>query len=209
MNYRTLLCSMLLLAAGKLAAQSDRADSLYRFSGHVLSRSDKKAIPNAHVLNLSKGTGTISAIDGSFELYVRDADSLKISCIGFCDRHFIINRILTPDDVNILLEEDTVLMEELLVFPFGPRRYFKYTFLNMDLPGEIDENKINPAFRMFKEGEGPVPPSGIIVTGPVQLLYNTFNKTARLRRKLERSRRKYAPYLKVEEGDSLVWPEVK
>ena len=204
---RTIFSLHLFILAGSLASQTVVPDSLFRFSGHIISQGDKKVISNVHILNLSKGTGTVSSFDGSFELYVRDQDSLKISCIGFCDRYFIINRHLIPDNINIYLEKDTILMDELLVFPFGPRRFFKYTFLNLKLPEEKDEYTINPAFTMFKEGEGPAPPAGLVLKGPVQLLYDAFNKKARLHRKLERSRRKFGKYLVPEEGDSLAWPE--
>ena len=205
---RTLFSLHLFVMAGSLAGQAIMPDSLFRFSGTIFSLDDKKVIPNVHILNLSKGTGTVSSYDGSFELYVRDADSLKISCIGFCERYFIINRHLIPENINIYLEKDTILMEELLVYPFGPRRFFKYTFLNLKLPEEKDEYTINPAFTMFKEGEGPAPPAGLVLKGPVQLLYDAFNKKARLQRRLERTRRKYGPYLVPEEGDSLTWPEI-
>ena len=204
---KTIFSLHLFIMAGSLAGQTLMSDSLFRFSGHILSRDDKKAIPNVHVLNLNKGTGTVSSIDGSFELNVRDADSLKISCVGFCVRYFIINEHLIPDDINIYLEKDTILMDELLVYPFGPRRFFRYTFLNLKLPEEKEEYTINPAFTLFKEGEGPAPPAGLVLKGPVQLLYDAFNKNARLQRKLERTRRKYGPYLVPEEGDSLAWPE--
>ena len=52
--------------------QDPGPDSLYRFRGYTVYNTDSALISNVHVLNLSKGTGTVSSSDGSFELYVRE-----------------------------------------------------------------------------------------------------------------------------------------
>ena len=189
-----------------LCAQDVQNDSLFRFSGFVLFPDDSTGVPNAHILNLSKGTGTISARDGSFELSVRNADTLKFSCIGFQDRYLQINHLLRRDDIMIFLENDTILMDELLVHPLGPRRFFKYTFMELKLPEKIDEYSISPGLFMLKQGEEAVPQTGIIFGGPVQALYNVFNKQARTSRRLRKNREKYMPFLVPEVGDSLVYP---
>ncbi|HSG67844.1 MAG TPA: carboxypeptidase-like regulatory domain-containing protein [Bacteroidales bacterium] len=201
---KTLLSWLITVMAGTVSAQSVSSDSLFRFSGYVMGPADNAGIPNAHVLNLSKGTGTVTSLDGSFELHVRNADSLKISCVGYVDRYLIIRKHILREEAMIYLEKDTVMMDELLVHQLGPRRFFKYTFLNLNLPEEEEEFTINPAALMFRPGEGPVPPTGIIVKGPVQLLYDVFNKNARLRRKVKRYVNKHAKHLEAAEVDSLV-----
>lgn len=97
-------------------------------------------------------------------------------------------------------------MDEVLISPLGPRRFFKLRFMETRVPEEnqltfhlnIPELKNDPAY---------VPETGIRFTGPVQALYNTFNKSARLSRKLKNNRKKYSKYLIPEVGDSLKYPE--
>jgi len=156
------------------------------------------------VLNLSKGTGTVSGTDGSFELYVRDLDTLKFSCMGKSDRIMYINTSIQRNDLIVFLSPDTILMEEVRISPMPPRRFFKYVFLQTKLP-PLEEIELNLG-PLLKGDPGNIPPTGIRFGGPVQALYNAFNKQARLSRKLRNNRKKYSKYLKPEVGDSLVFP---
>ncbi len=189
--------------------QEASPDSLSLFSGYALYSVDSVAIPNVHVLNLSKGTGTVSGQDGSFELLVRDADTLKFSCIGLRDHFIHINTLLLRPELMVFLLPDTIMMDELRVSPLPPRRFFRTVFLNTRLPkaeSEFDVMSLNLGL-MLKNDPANIPATGIHFTGPTQLLYNAFNKKARLDRKLRRNRKKYSKYLVPEVGDSLVWPE--
>jgi len=203
---KLMLTCLVVVVATFLSAQDVRPDSIFRFSGFVLHPNDSTGLPNAHIINITKGTGTVSGRDGSFELIVRNADTLRFSCIGFEDRFLHINHLLRRDDIMIFLKNDTILMDELLVHPLGPRRFFKYKFMSLKLPEKVDEYTISPALFMLKEGEGRIPPAGISFGGPVQALYNVFNKQARTSRKLRKNREKYMQFLVPEVGDSLVYP---
>lgn len=200
---RTVLIILCLILARLVSAQELEAVRLYRFSGFVKNSVDSTYIPNVHVLNISKGTGTVSALDGSFELMVRDNDTLKYSSIGFEDRYLMINNLIRRENIMVFLNRDTVLMEEFLVHPLGPRRFFKYEFMALELPEPVFEFEINENFFRPKKGEEPIPPTGINFTGPVQGLYNLFNKTARTSRKLRKNRRKYDYEVLPMENDSI------
>lgn len=192
---------LLLLMVISLSAQN-MPDSSFHFSGHVHSRCDSSEIPNVHVLNQTKGTGTITSVYGGFELNVRNNDTLKFSCIGHKERYLIIVPVLQRENIKIYLQQDTVLMDEVLIHPLGPRRFFKYQFLSLELPEPEYEMKMNEnAFRPKNDELIGEPVTGIHFTGPVQALYNVFNKQKRLQRKLERNRRKYG--YGVVEGDTL------
>ena len=177
--------------------------SFRRFSGFVKSYADSTFIPNVHILNMSRGTGTVSALDGSFELMVRDNDTLKFSSIGFEERYLLISKIILRENIAVYLERDTILMEEFLVHPLGPRRYFKYQFMALELPDPVFEFEINENFFRIKEGERAIPPTGINFTGPVQGLYNLFNKKERTSRKLRKNRKKYGYEVTLFKDDSL------
>jgi len=197
---------LIILFFNVLNGQKISQDSLYRLTGYAISATDSTTIPNVHVLNLSKGTGTVSSSDGSFELYVRNRDTLKLSCVGMRDRYLHINASIIRPDLLILMMPDTILMDEVRISPLPPRRFFRYVFLDTRLPQpEPAALNLGP---LIKADPGNVPPASIQFGGPVQALYNAFNKKARLDRKLRRNRKKYSKYLIPEVGDSLVYPKV-
>ena len=186
-----------------LKGQEAPPDSLYFFSGYTLYSVDSASVPNVHVLNLSKGTGTVSSTDGSFELRVRDKDTLKFSCIGLRDHYIHINALLLRPELLVFLEPDTVFMEELRISPFPPRRFFRYVFLDTRLP-QKEVPELNLGLLLNRDPANI--PSGIRFTGPVQALYDAFNQKARLDRKLRKNRKKYSKYLIPVKSDSLVYP---
>jgi len=202
---KLIIISLFCLFGAGLAAQDVSPDSLFSFSGYAVYATDSAAIPFVHVLNLSKGTGTVSGEDGSFELYVRDFDTLKFSCIGLRDHYIHVNALLLRPELMVFLHQDTVLMDELRISPMPPRRFFKLVFLSTRIPPpkEIDLH-LGP---LLKKDPGNIPPTGISFGGPVQALYNAFNKKARLDRKLRRNRNKYSKYITPVVADSLVFPE--
>ena len=167
---------------------------------------DSTGIPDAHVLNLSKGTGTVSSRDGSFALNVRGSDTIKFSCIGFQDHFLSVSLLMLRKELMVFLKQDTILMDELLIHPLGPRRFFKYRFMELELP-KREELTLNLHLFGIKNDPAYVPPTTLTFTGPVQLLYDAFNKSARLSRKLRKNRKTYSGYLKPVKGDSLVYPE--
>jgi len=193
------------LASLTLQAQEASPDSLLFFSGYTAYAADSAIIPYVHVLNLNKGTGTVSGKDGSFELSVRDSDTLKFSCIGLRDHYIHVNALLLRPELMVLLSQDTILMDELRISPMPPRRFFPLVFLETRIPqSEAIELNLGP---LLKKDPGNIPPTGISFGGPVQALYNAFNKKARLDRKLRRNRNKYSKYIVPVIADSLVFPE--
>ncbi|MDT8392773.1 MAG: hypothetical protein RQ761_02940 [Bacteroidales bacterium] len=197
---------LLLISATCLWSQEYDADSLFRLKGLTVFSEDSMGIRDVHVLNLNRGTGTVSSYDGSFSIHARHHDTIKFSCIGYHDYFLRFNQTLMRRELMIFLKTDTVLMDEVLISPLGPRRFFKLRFMETRIPEEkqltfdlnIPELKNDPAY---------VPETGIRFTGPVQALYNVFNKSARLSRKLKSNREKYSKYLVPEVEDSLIYPE--
>lgn len=185
-------------------SQQTAGDSLFIFSGHVYHAGDSNRLSNVHIINLSKHTGTVSTTDGSFLLHVRDRDSIRFSCIGFSAYHIVIHSLMLRPGLMIFMQPDTIMMDELIVYPFPPRRYFKQVFLDTKVPGEhIPDLR----FAGIRSDPAYVPQIGLTTGGPVQFLYDRFNRQARTRRKLKNNREKYSKYLLPVSVDSLVFPD--
>jgi hypothetical protein len=196
------------MALSSLPAQEKPSDSLFILDGSVLFSADSVSIPDVHVLNLSRGTGTVSSYDGSFIIRAQHMDTILFSCVGYQDYYLYVNTTLVRKDLLVFMQTDTVFMKEVLISPLGPRRFFKLLFLQTKLPEEkgltFDLN-----IPMLKNDPGYVPQTGIRVTGPVQALYNAFNKSSRLQRKLQKNRKNYSKYLQPVVADSLIYPDKK
>ena len=114
-----------------VSAQEVRTDSILGISGFVAFSVDSTRISDVHVLNLCKGTGTVTSLDGSFSLMVRNSDTLRFSCIGFRDHFLFVTGEMLRPEILILLVSDTIQMDELRVSPLPPRRFFPIVFLTI------------------------------------------------------------------------------
>jgi hypothetical protein len=161
-------------------------DSLFVFEAKVLSSDSLLPIANAHIISKHTLRGTISVDSGFFNLRVNRNDSLMISSMGFSNKLFIITdsviRIKKP--ANILLDKDTIMLNEVIIRAFWDYEIFKQLIIDMRLPDEIQIMLNNDNMILNR----PLQPS---VTGPVQALYNVFNHTAKLQRKLLKNRIRY------------------
>lgn len=92
-----------------------------------------------------KGTtnGTISDLDGNFSLEVSDGQTLEISYIGYVTQEVLING---QTNLNILLQEDTQALDEIVVTALGMKRSEKSLGYAMkELKGdELNTNLVNP-----------------------------------------------------------------
>jgi len=191
-----------------MQAQDQLSDTLIQLKGYTVFAPDSSSISDVHVLNLSRGTGTVTSYDGSFLIRAQNNDTIKFSCIGYHDYFLSVNQNMLLKEMLIFLETDTVFMDEILISPLGPRRFFKYKFLETRVPGE-KLNMTNLRFPRLKDDPAYTPEFGIRFMGPVQALYNAFNRSARLQRKLRKNREKYSKYLIPVVSDSLEYPGKK
>ena len=88
-------------------------------SGRITD-SGKQPLPGAAVLNKTNGLGVISDLDGKFTIAVSGSnDVLEISCLGFVTQELTVGK---ADVLNVTLEEDSVLLEDVVVVGYGTQR---------------------------------------------------------------------------------------
>lgn len=107
---RTLLLVCLCLSTfGTLAAQD------YLLHGVVI---DTKKAPMIGVAVVVEGSnqGTVTDIDGKFNLNVNSESKLNLSFIGYKDMVVAVNN---KTDINIVMEEDAVEVDEVVVIGYG------------------------------------------------------------------------------------------
>ncbi len=165
-------------------------DSLYfDLTGRIVSSDSLKPVYDAHVISKFNKWGTISDDDGYFRMLVNSDDSILISSMGYVKRIIHITDSIRnlPQPVVFKLDIDTILIHEVVIHGFWDYRTFKQMVINMkplDLSRFYPDMDADP----LKYVE---PTHALTMKGPVQALYDVFNRNARLQRKLIKNRKEY------------------
>jgi hypothetical protein len=114
---------------------------LIQFSG-VIRNLKSEYIPDVHIINISKKTGTTSNERGLFSFIAGQSDSILFRSLGYKNTLVIIpdslNQAHYPRDVYML--GDTIRFAELKIFPWKTYDEFKVAFLRLELK-EDDEQR--------------------------------------------------------------------
>ena len=174
----------------------------FPLKGKVVSADSLSPIPNVHILSEVSYYGTTSDFNGRFSMLVRKNDTLKISSVGFVTE--IINVNCDSIDVSnfeVLMQRDTIMLQEIDVFPYLDNH--RVEKIIRQIPIEelfiIKGANENIGSVLYQKPKKIPDDKGII--SPIQTLYNRFNKKERLKRKMERNRRRYEKVLMESEYD--------
>ena len=96
-------------------------------SGKVFSAEDNKPLSGVSVQVKGKQNGTISDLNGSFSILTFNKDTLIFSYTGFRKIQYVVNN---KSNLNILLEPDTVRLQDVVVIGYG-------TVKKKDLTGAV------------------------------------------------------------------------
>ncbi len=108
-----MLCMALILSLQLTAQQR-------RISGTVIYRNDRSAMIGANIIEKGTSNGTVTDINGNFSLGVSSSNSvLVISSIGYRTQEISVGNQST---FNIEMEEDTELLDEVVVVAFGSQK---------------------------------------------------------------------------------------
>ncbi|HOI31878.1 MAG TPA: carboxypeptidase-like regulatory domain-containing protein [Bacteroidales bacterium] len=166
--------------------------------GKVLSADSLKPVPNVHIISKLARRGTITDKYGGFAFRGYGTDTLLLTSIGFARKIFgthdsLINQ---PGGLYILLERDTVQMQEVVVRAFYDWPTFKYLFVHMEPMKAFEIEDFTAELESSLVGVKPAP---LTIKGPIQALFDLFNHMARLQRRLVRNRKAYNDQL-IREG---------
>jgi len=178
---------LVFLKSGNLNAQQI-GEGLLMLNGTLLTGDSLHPVPDAHVISKFNHWGTITNDQGRFVLYVSPYDSVLFTSIGFKPAIVYIDDSVQKqiDHFKLLMEVDTVLINEVIIHAFYDYRTFKQMIINMK-PVNLDQ--------FYPDWEGTEllykQPTPMGFKGPVQALYDWLNRSARLQRKLIKNRKQY------------------
>jgi len=164
-------------------------DSLFVLDAVIVTSDSLLPVKNAHAISKFNRWGTISNKEGRFKLYVKKSDSILVTSIGYRPTILQIDSaLLSYDDsiVQIKLLRDTISINEVVIRGYWDYSTMKQIVINMQ---PIDLSQFYP------DWEGTellyLDPQPYTIKGPIQALYDAFNRSARLQRQLIKNRREY------------------
>lgn len=187
----TVIVTLSLVSLSGMA--QNQSDSLFYFRGKIYDAEDMKSLSNVHVINERLGAGAVSSLDGSFRIASRIGDSLTFSLIGY-------------GKVSVIVSSETGMrFKNIITMRFDPIGLATVTIYGKTF-AQFREDfrllKITPllmhegVLQSIQEGTELLGNATGSFGGPIQLLYDRFNKTEVLRRKLENNR-KDSPFMDV------------
>ena len=188
MRHILLISAIIFLCSATLHAQN----KYFPLRGKVVSADSLSPIPDVHILSEISYYGTTTDSDGRFSMQIRENDSLRVSCIGFVTKMIAINyNNIDASNYEIVMERDTIMLEEIDINPYYNFNTVKEIVRTAPIEKPfiikgVNDNIENVLWQKPREN-----PKANIISNPIQSLYNRFNKKERLKRKLERNRRKY------------------
>ncbi|MFO7722928.1 MAG: hypothetical protein R6V49_06860 [Bacteroidales bacterium] len=179
-------------------------DSIMYLNGRVANYLTHNGLFQVHIINLSRNRATLSDRFGYFTLEARLYDTIYFSHVGFKKRLYR----LSPSELDsgsiatIYMYEDTIMLKKFRLLSASREVQFKSDFISRPFIPDT----LNPAFEAFiKENHFSAPTGGIVLPGPFTIIYENFNRGARLKRRIERNREQYFENLPEEEKQKVLF----
>ncbi len=163
----------------------------FPLKGKVVLGDSLSPIPNVHILSEISYYGATSDSDGKFSMLIRKNDSLRISSVGFVTKIISVDYdSINTNNFEITMERDTIMLQEIDVFPYLDNHRVEEIIRQIPVEKPFivkgaNENIGSVLYQKPREN-----PRANIIQNPIQSLYNRFNKKERLKRKMERNRKK-------------------
>lgn len=97
--------------------------------GGIVLDSKGDPVPGAGIVVRGTRTGTVSGIDGTWQLTVSKGNTLDVTCLGYKSIAVVVG---DSDIISIVLEEDAALLDETVVVGYA-------TMKKRDLVGAVDQ----------------------------------------------------------------------
>ena len=185
---RFIIIRFIFLCCLSLKAQN----KYFPIKGSVISADSLTPIPQAHILSELSHYGTTSDFDGRFQITIKEIDTLRISSVGFVTKYIHINYdSIDANNFRILLQRDTILLDEIDVTPYYNFSTVKEIVRTAPIEKPFIIKGVNDNIEKVLYQKPKKIPDDKGILSPIQTLYNRFNKKERLKQKLERNKRKY------------------
>jgi hypothetical protein len=139
--YIPFIFSFLLIGFMAKAQNNPPKDSVIQLFGVVMTADSLVGVPNASVIVVGRGRGTITTYDGVFSIAVLKGDKITFSSIGYKDRTIDIPTNLTDNQYSViqLMVNDTTYLPATILKPRPSREQFDRDFASARVPDDAYE----------------------------------------------------------------------
>ncbi len=136
MSRLIILIACLLTIEAKAQLQED--SQLVQFSGVIVTFDSLKPIPYSYIMIKNSNRGTVSDYYGFFSFVAKMRDTVEFGAIGFKKAIFVIPDTLTEQRCSMIqiLKQDTILLREIMIFPWPTKEQFKEAFIHLRIPDD-------------------------------------------------------------------------
>ncbi len=126
----------------------------YRVKGNVVSKMGNEPLVGVSILQKGTANGVVTDMDGNYELKIQGGDAtLVFSYIGMRSQEFRVNS--RTGVLNVMMEDDSQLMEEVVVVAYGVRKKGTIAGSVSSVKAEKIENVPAPSFDQALQGQAP------------------------------------------------------
>jgi len=117
-----------------LSAQNGEKE-LVQVTGVVMAVDSMTSVFYCNIGEFGSRRGTMSDLDGYFSIIVEKGDTLGFSAVGYIPAALIIPDDLEGDTYSVihLMETDTVMLPESVIYPWPSPEEFEYKFMALEL----------------------------------------------------------------------------
>ena len=103
-------------------------------SGVVMDADTISSVPYVNIRLKGTYFGTVSDNSGHFSFTASEGDTLRFTSVGYFDAYFIMPKKLAGNSYSLiqLLRKETILLEEVVIFPWPEYDQFKKAFLSTE-----------------------------------------------------------------------------
>ncbi len=125
---------------GPVQAQKIGIDPV-RVVGVMVDADDRKELPYVNIRVKGTQYGTSSDNNGYFSIFINPGDTLAFSSVGYKEAVFVMPFDSKGSQYSLiqLMRKETVLLEEVLVFPWPTMDNFKKAFLDIKPKRNMDD----------------------------------------------------------------------
>jgi hypothetical protein len=136
-KFLPILMLLLILITGSKAQTKDNS-KLVQFSGVVVTADSLQPIPFTSLMIKNTNRGTISDYYGFFSFVAKMGDTIEFMALGYKRANFVIPDTLTDQRCSMIqiLKQDTILLREVVIFPWPTKEQFKEAFIQLHVPDD-------------------------------------------------------------------------
>ncbi|QCR23568.1 carboxypeptidase-like regulatory domain-containing protein [Pontibacter sp. SGAir0037] len=186
LRHLLLLFTFCLLLVTCLPAQAQRQ---IRVRGTILQPDKTTPIPGAGIIKVGNSTGVASDQNGNFLIDIQTEDTLLIRAVGYKPVLYLPQKLLVSEvRVNIVMQEDSVMLGEVLVTTRPSEEMIQRALRNMKRaePNYTTKPGYDPAFNQPPPTvTAPAPAALTPFSIPVSMIFDMLSKEGKQNRQLQ------------------------